>query len=119
MRENAKGYYLTKDGMDWFERHYSPGVDANDARRNPLLGNLVGLPPAHVMTCEFDPLRDEGAAYVAALNAAGVATTHTNFPGLIHASFGMEAFWPSTKAMMDDAVSALRQGLHFSETSES
>jgi acetyl esterase len=111
MRENATGYYLTKDGMDWFERHYSPSVDPSDARRNPLLGNLDGLPPAHVMTCEFDPLRDEGGAYAAALKAAGVATTHTNFPGMIHASFGMEAFWPSTQAMMDDAVAALQRGL--------
>ncbi len=112
MRENSEGYYLTKDGMDWFEKQYSPGVDPNDVRRNPLLGDLDGLPPAHIMTCEFDPLRDEGAAYVAALNAAGVVTTHTNFSGLIHASFGMEAFWPSTKAMMDDAVAALRNGLN-------
>jgi acetyl esterase len=112
MRDNASGYYLTKDGMDWFESHYSPTVDPTDPRRNPLLGSLIGLPPAHVITCEFDPLRDEGAAYATALSAAGVVTTHTNFPGLIHASFGMEALWPSTKAMMDDAVAALRTGLH-------
>jgi acetyl esterase len=116
MRDNASGYYLTKDGIDWFETHYAPSVDPSDVRRNPLLGNLAGLPPAHVLTCEFDPLRDEGTAYAAALNAAGVLTTHTNFAGLIHASFGMEAFWPSTKAMMDDAVAALHSGLRVTES---
>ncbi len=111
IRDNAQGYYLTKAGMDWFDLMYSPGVDPSDARRSPLLGKLHGLPPALLLTCEFDPLRDEGAAYAQALQDAGVPCTHINYPGMIHTCFGMEALWPSTKAMMDDAVAALRSGL--------
>ncbi len=111
MRDNASGYYLTKDGMDWFDLMYSPGIDPADPLRSPLLGRLDGLPPAFLMTCEFDPLRDEGAAYASALNAAGVPCTHINYEGMIHTCFGMENLWPSTKVMMEDAVAALRVGL--------
>lgn len=111
MRDNASGYYLTKDGMDWFDLMYSPGIDPADPRRSPLLGRLDGLPPALLMTCEFDPLRDEGAAYALALNEAGVPCTHINYEAMIHTCFGMENLWPSTKVMMEDAVGALRVGL--------
>jgi acetyl esterase len=114
MRDNAEGYYLTKAGMDWFELMYSPGIDATDPRRSPLLGKLDHLPAAHIITCEFDPLRDEGAAYATALQAAGVPCTHTNYDGMIHTCFGMEMLWPSTRVMMDDAVAALRSGLGLS-----
>jgi acetyl esterase len=112
MVTNSSGYYLTKDTMDWFDAQYSPDADSSqDVRRNPLLGDLTGLPPAHVITCEFDPLRDEGAAYALKLQESEVDCTHTNYSGMIHATFGMEGLWPSTKVMMDDAVAALRSGL--------
>ncbi len=111
IRDNAEGYYLSKAGMDWFDLMYSPGIDAADPRRSPLLGNLEQLPAAHVITCEFDPLRDEGAAYAAALRSADVVCTYMNYEGMIHTCFGMEALWPSTRVMMDDAVAALRSGL--------
>lgn len=111
IRDNSQGYYLTKAGIDWFDLVYSPGVDPTDARRSPLLGKLEGLPPALLLTCEFDPLRDEGAAYAEALRAAGVQCAHINYEGMIHTCFGMEALWPTTRAMMDDVVAALRSGL--------
>jgi acetyl esterase len=101
--ENAEGYFLTLKDMEWFGRNYL-GFDetdpraaevAEDPRLSPIkAANLAGLPPAIVATAEFDPLRDEGNAYAAALEKAGVRVVHRQFPGLIHGFYGMEQFSP-------------------------
>ncbi len=85
--ENADGYLLTGALMRWFWDHYTDPADRNDPRVAPLrAASLAGLPPAVVVTCEFDPLRDEGTAYAEALAAAGVPTTHQSCRGQIHTS---------------------------------
>ena len=60
-----------------------------DPRASPLRGKLAGLPPAFVVTCEFDPLRDEGIAYAQALTAAGVPVEQLNARGQMHSSYTM------------------------------
>jgi acetyl esterase len=87
--ENAEGYLLTDEDMTWFESSYVPDGQATDPLASPLLADLEGLPPAVVVTAEYDPLRDEGDAYAEALRAAGVPVTHERFDGLIHGFFGM------------------------------
>jgi acetyl esterase len=67
--------------------------------------------PAIVLTCEYDPLRDEGDHYAATLAAAGVPVTHRCYEGLIHGAFSMTAVIPSAKAMIDDACAHLRTAL--------
>jgi acetyl esterase/lipase len=87
--ENADGYILTTPLMEWFWNHYDP-PDRGDPRVAPLrAANLSGLPPAMVVTCEFDPLRDEGKAYAEALLAAGVHTQHLPARGHTHTSLTM------------------------------
>ncbi|SEB92646.1 Acetyl esterase/lipase [Streptomyces misionensis] len=84
----ATGYYLRRDGMQWFWDQYT--TDAADRARitaSPLRATteqLGGLPPALVITGEADVLRDEGEAYAAKLRAAGVPVTAVRFQGIIH-----------------------------------
>jgi cation diffusion facilitator CzcD-associated flavoprotein CzcO/acetyl esterase/lipase len=87
MNENAEGFALTKPLMDWFWNHYADPDDRRDPRASPLLAHsLAGLPPAAIFTSEFDPLRDEGDAYAAALQEAGVRVEHVPCRGHIHTS---------------------------------
>ncbi|OAF05401.1 acetylhydrolase [Bradyrhizobium centrolobii] len=89
--ENAEGYFLSRAVMEWFCGHYlaDPG-HAADWRVSPLrAASLAGVAPAIVTTAWFDPLRDEGAAYARALEAAGVRVKHHEGAGLIHGYFGL------------------------------
>jgi acetyl esterase len=89
--ENAEGYFLSRAVMEWFAGHYlaEPG-HAADCRVSPLrAASLAGVAPAIVTTAWYDPLRDEGAAYARALEAAGVRVKHHEGPGLIHGYFGL------------------------------
>ena len=100
----AEGYgILTKGAMVWFRDNYlhSP-EDANDWRASPIRAdNLAGVAPAIVITAECDVLHDDGQRYAEALRRAGVPVEHKNFPGMIHAFFGMVP-------AVDDAMNAQR-----------
>jgi cation diffusion facilitator CzcD-associated flavoprotein CzcO/acetyl esterase/lipase len=87
--DNATGYFLTRSLMYWFWDIYCSPADRTDPRVSPLRGKLADLPPAFVVTCEFDPLRDEGIAYGEALAAAGVPVEQLKARGHFHASFTM------------------------------
>ncbi|WP_439356865.1 alpha/beta hydrolase [Bradyrhizobium sp. DASA03007] len=89
--ENADGYFLSRAVMEWFCGHYlADAGHASDWRVSPLrAASLAGVAPAVVTTAWFDPLRDEGAAYARALEAAGVRVKHHEGLGLIHGYFGM------------------------------
>ncbi|NKB70512.1 MAG: alpha/beta hydrolase fold domain-containing protein [Candidatus Latescibacteria bacterium] len=85
--ENADGYVLTTPLMQWFWDHYADPAQRLDPKASPLRAdNLAHLPPAVVVTCQFDPLRDEGDAYARALAAAGVEVRHLPCRGQIHTS---------------------------------
>jgi acetyl esterase/lipase len=88
--ENADGYGLTTPLLGWFFDHYIDAADRSDPCFAPLHAvDLSGLPPAIVVTAEFDPLRDDGEAYAAALDAAGVPTEHVRARGHTHLSVTM------------------------------
>ena len=105
--DNAEGYILTAALMRWFWDHYIDEADRRDPRVAPLRGELGGLPPAFIVTCDFDPLRDEGIAYARALAAAGVAVEHLRGRGHTHTSLSMVDMvvtGAQYRAQMADAV---------------
>lgn len=101
--QNAEGYALTRAVMIWFWGHYLNNADEG---QNPLCSpmrapDLSGLPPALIITAEFDPLRDEGEAYAKRLIESGVPVEYTCYDGMIHTFFGI--------AGLDKAKEALGQ----------
>jgi acetyl esterase/lipase len=101
--ENAKGYFLEQATIDWFLGHYAgASPDASDPRLSPLHGQLTGLPPAIIVTAEFDPLRDEGEAYGEALQAAGGQADVRRYPGMIHGFFDMGGVSPAAAAAIEE-----------------
>jgi acetyl esterase/lipase len=108
--ENAEGYGLTSSLMRWFWDHYADPADRQDRRACPLrAGELSGLPPALVVTCEFDPLRDEGAAYANALAKAGVPVRHLPCRGQTHMSVPAVDVILSATSAREEIGAALRQ----------
>ena len=83
---------------------------------SPLLAeDLRDLPPAHVMTAEYDVLRAEGEIYSERLNAAGVASTHRRYPGALHGTAMLTRTWDEARRWQHDAAQALRRAHWASE----
>ncbi len=110
-RDNAEGYLLTTADMRWFWNHYLSGSpDAENPYASPLRAtNLAGLPPALVITAEFDPLRDEGERYAQRLEEAGVPARLSRYAGMIHGFFGMGHLMDKAKAAVQEACENLRR----------
>jgi acetyl esterase len=109
-RELAEGYFLNRAAMDWFSALY---IASDDQKRDPevsplLARDLSGLPPALVITAEFDPLRDEGEAYAQRLREAGVAVTMTRYPGMIHGFVSMRGVLTGGRDAIREAAEAIR-----------
>ena len=84
-RQCADGYLLTLKDMQWFWNHYlREPKDGENPYASPLLGDLHSLPPALIITAEFDPLRDEGEAYAKRLQEAEVVSHMTRYDSMIH-----------------------------------
>jgi acetyl esterase len=111
--ENAEGYFLTRDGMQWFWNHYVPNkADRSRPSASPLrASNFANLPPALVITAEYDPLRDEGERYAEQLRAAGTPVQLTRYSGMIHGFFTMSGLLDQGKTAMRQTAAALRTAL--------
>ncbi len=107
-RKKFDGVTLSQDLNEWFMSHYLGDEMPDDVRLTPIRGELAGLAPALIITAACDPLRDEGEAYAKALDAAGVRTTYSDYPGQIHGFFNLGAFVPDGRVAVAEVGAALQ-----------
>ncbi len=103
-RHQFEGYILTEDMVRQIHNWYLPNeADAASPYASPLNAeNYAGLPPAYIMTAEFDPLLDDGMFYSSHLRQAGVPVTYQMYEGMLHGFLSFE-----------DVVALVPGALHF------
>ncbi len=108
--EFAEGYNLTRDLILYFRGHYLNDItEIKDWRASPLLAaDHSGLPPAHIITAGFDPLRDEGKAYAETLAAAGVKVKYRCYAGMIHGFITMSGVLRVANEAIADCAAELK-----------
>jgi acetyl esterase len=108
MEELGEGYNVTKPMMIWIMNNYLPNpADRTNPLASPLLApDLSDLPPALIITAEYDPLRDEGELYGKRLQEAGVPAKISCYDGMIH-DFPDLFEGPGNRAL-NEIASALR-----------
>ena len=111
--ENAKGYLLSATGMDAIKRVMTrDDPDLSDPWLSPALApDLAGLPPALVLVAGFDPIRDDGLAYVQRLRQAGVAVDLLNYAGQFHGFLNFNGVLRSARDALDRMSEALQRSL--------
>lgn len=109
----ATGYGLDQAEMEYYAEQYASAAELDHPYVSPLAAaDLTGLPPARVLTAEFDVLRDSGEAYARRLHEAGVAVTLTRMPGQIHGSPVLWQVWTPAAAWMDAVTTTLADSFH-------
>jgi len=110
MRENAEGLLLEATGMRWFaEKYLTSEVDSLNPYAAPMRAtSLQGLPPALVVTAEYDPLRDEGEEYAERLRSDGVPVTLSRYEGMIHGFYGMTAVLDAANTLFNEIAGFVR-----------
>ncbi|MBO0792664.1 MAG: alpha/beta hydrolase [Ktedonobacteraceae bacterium] len=105
----ANDYYLTRDDMIWFWDQY---LARKEDRMNPYAAplqaaDLSNLPPALIITAEYDPVRDEAEHYARRLQAAGVPVQLSRYKGMIHSFFRMLAIFDQSRHALREVTTAL------------
>lgn len=110
VHEFASGYGLSRNSLREFARLYVGDADPADVGCSPVLArSFEGMPPAVIVTAEFDPLRDEAEAYAARLQSAGVPVQLRRWDGMVHGFFGMFDVTPAAQQALDWTAAALRE----------
>ena len=111
--ENGEGYLLETESMHWFWDTYCPDKSKRDEPgASPLrAANLAGLPPALIVTAEFDPLRDEGEAYADALTSAGGEARAVRYNGLVHDFFATSVLFECSRGPFLETVQEIQKRL--------
>jgi len=110
MRAADDPFLFNRRSVAWYRQHYltNPG-DAASPLASPLRADsLAGLPPALVITAEYDPLRDQGEAYARRLAAEGVQVQLSRYPGMAHGFFTMAGTVDASRAAITQAAAQLR-----------
>lgn len=116
--DNADGYLLTADAMRYYWSLYlADPQDGENPYAAPLAApDLTGLPPALVITAEYDVLRDEGEAYAHRLAEAGVDVRLRRLDGTIHAFFWLPGVLPDFATASAEVVDFVRRPASESHT---
>ncbi|MFV8820031.1 alpha/beta hydrolase [Haliea sp. E17] len=110
--EFSGGPFMTAARMGWYWRQYRGAGDLRETGLwTPLQENLAEFPPTHVMTAEYDVLRDEGELLVEKLRCAGVPATATRYPGMIHGFMTVLPDHAASRAAMAESAALVRAGL--------
>ncbi len=109
--ENGEGYGLTREGMRWFWKLYlAREEDARSPYVSPLrCEDLTGLPPALIITAQYDVLRDEGEEYAHRLKEAAVPVTLTRYDGIFHGFFKYTHLFKQSRQAMRQVADALKE----------
>jgi len=110
-RDLATGHLLTAEVMEWFGNHLAAAGHPEQARAEPVHADLAGVAPALVVTAGFDPLKDEGKAYAAAMNAAGVRAEHVEYAAFVHDFYTLSPFCVGVPAAIEETGAKLRAAL--------
>ncbi len=109
-RRFGQGHYLTTALMQrCWDAYLNPGDAANAYAVPARAQDLCGLPPATVLVCEYDPLRDEGEQYAARLAQAGVAVHCERVPGMVHACLHLLGTAPAARGLLDRSAALLAE----------
>ncbi|EZH66364.1 hypothetical protein DH09_10550 [Bacillaceae bacterium JMAK1] len=108
--KNKEGLFLTGEAMSYFRKHY---LSQKEDKFNPLASPMVredvtGLPPALIITAEYDPLRDQGEAYATRLKEAGNDVTYIDYKGMVHGFISMANLVPQGAEALTEAGRALQ-----------
>lgn len=111
--EFAEGYGLTKSAMQWFWQQYlgNEGEQIKSLSSSLLANDMTDLPTTHVITAEYDVLRDEGEAYVEKLLAADVPVTHRRYEGMIHGFVHLAGIFDVGQQAGDDIAEVIRSAV--------
>ena len=112
-REFAEGCFLSRAEMLWYWDQYAPNFeDRSLPYASPNRAeDLSNLPPALVVTAEYDVLRDEGEAYARRLAEAGVPVKLSRYDGMIHGFLRRYPFFDQGRAAIEEVSAALREAL--------
>ncbi|MEN0138089.1 MAG: alpha/beta hydrolase [Rhodococcus sp. (in: high G+C Gram-positive bacteria)] len=110
LRENAEGFGVDTAGLKGFNAFYvDSGADPADPRVSPIKReDLTGLPPALIVTAEYDPMRDEGESYGTRLTEAGVDATVSRYSGANHGFVQNFSWIPEYHSVFDETAAFLR-----------
>jgi acetyl esterase len=112
VRDRSARGVLTLEHQRWFTQQYlGPDGDHQNALASPILADLAGMPPAHIVTAECDPLCDDGEEYAKRLRAAGVSATVKRYPGMFHGFFNLPDDIPMAEQANTDVSAVLRYTL--------
>jgi acetyl esterase len=110
IRDADDPFLFNRHSVAWYRQHYlADPADAADPLASPLRAeSLAGLPPALVITAEYDPLRDQGEAYARRLADSGVPVVLSRYPGMAHGFFTMAGTVEASRAALAQSAARLR-----------